>query len=135
MEHAPQNEQYSVLIVEDSAVLRRLLEVTVAPLGVEVTSVVTAAEARESIASTKPDLVLLDIGLPDGSGVDVLSWVRARPELDAVRVVMASGVADAAVVDKALDEGCHAYLPKPYRPDDVRRLVGETLEIPSAIPA
>jgi CheY-like chemotaxis protein len=112
-----------------------LLEVTVSPLGVEVSSVVTAAGAREAIAAALPDVVLLDIGLPDGNGVDVLEWVRSRPEFDNVRVVMASGIADAAVVERALNEGAVAYLAKPYRPEDVRSIVARILNIPSAVHA
>ncbi|MCB1246400.1 MAG: response regulator [Acidimicrobiia bacterium] len=117
----------TVLIVEDSPVLRRLLEVAMRQLDVETLTEMTAAGAREAIARSNPDVILLDIGLPDGSGMDVLAWTRSQPQFDDIQIVMASGVADAQGIDLALGSGACAFLVKPYSPEDVRTVVSQLI--------
>jgi len=128
MDNYTDNKEWVVLIVEDSPVLRRMLEVTVEPLGVAVDHAISVREAKQQIARREPDIILLDLGLPDGSGTDVLDWL-ADEGLDDVRVVVASGVSDWDVVERALDAGGVGYLRKPYKPQDVRDLVSRLISI------
>ncbi|HWF35079.1 MAG TPA: response regulator [Solirubrobacteraceae bacterium] len=73
-----------------------------------------------------PVLLVLDLSLPDLSGLEVLRWVRARPELDCVAVVMLSGSGDDEDIEQAYEIGIDAYLVKPAGihglPDVVRGL-------------
>lgn len=112
-----------VLIVDDSHVLRRLVEIALEPLGCEVYSAPDAATAQDSIESVVPDVVLLDVGLPDDDGLSVLRWIRRNPRYDDVAVVMASGYSSADEIDEATDAGADAYLAKPFSPADVRTTV------------
>ncbi len=117
----------SVLIVEDSHVLRRLLEVSLSPLGLDVHTATTITEAKRSVMALKPDVVLLDIGLPDGNGMDLLKWIREDNTLASVKVIMASGLANASDIEWALTTGASGFITKPYTPDEIRTAVSELL--------
>jgi DNA-binding response OmpR family regulator len=73
-----------------------------------------------------PVLLVLDLSLPDASGLDVLRWVRARAELEGVPVVMLSGSGDDEDIERAYEIGIDAYLVKPAGihglPDVIRNL-------------
>lgn len=114
-----------VLVVDDSHVLRRLVEIALEPLRLDVHTASCAADARDAVESFVPDVMLLDVGLPDGDGISVLKWVRRNPRYDGVSVVMASGYSSAEEVAQAEAEGAVGYLSKPYSPDDVRSIVME----------
>jgi CheY-like chemotaxis protein len=112
-----------VLVVDDSHVLRRLVEIGLEPLGLDVYTASSAADAKDVIESVVPDVVLLDVGLPDENGIGVLKWVRRNPLFDGVSVVMASGYSRTEEIDEATVEGAVGYLIKPYSLDDVRSVV------------
>jgi CheY-like chemotaxis protein len=117
----------SVLIIEDSHVLRRLLEVSLSPLGLDVHTATTITEGKRSVMGLKPDVVILDIGLPDGNGTELLTWIRQDNNLAKVKVVMASGLANNSDIEWALNAGASGFVTKPYTPDDIRHAVLELL--------
>jgi DNA-binding NtrC family response regulator len=121
------------LIVEDDAETRRAIEKWVRDGRGEARSVGTAAEALRAVESYEPHVLLVDITLPDGDGLEVLRKAReARPEIDAV-VLTGSSSLDHAI--EALRAGATDYLLKPFRPGQLeavfdriaerRRLQGE----------
>lgn len=81
---------------------------------------------RATAAGVAPILLVLDLSLPDISGLEVLRWVRSRSELAAIAVVMLSGSGDDADIERAYEIGIDAYLVKPAGihglPDVVRGL-------------
>ncbi|MEV2278813.1 response regulator [Nocardiopsis sp. NPDC049922] len=88
----------------------------------------TGAEALEMVAETRPDLVLLDVYLPDMNGIDVLRRLRgpdAGPDLPEVDVLVITAARDSATVRQALRGGAVQYLIKPFEPSElVERLRG-----------
>jgi two-component system KDP operon response regulator KdpE len=100
-----------VLVVEDERQVMRALTAALAAAGYEVTGAATAAEALQAAALRPPDAVVLDLRLPDGTGVEVCRRLR---EWSAVPIVVVSA-ADAET-DKiaALDAGADDYVTKPY---------------------
>lgn len=113
----------SVLVVDDSHVLRRLVEIALEPLGLDVSTAGSVTEAQDCVEAIVPDVVLLDVGLPDGHGISVLEWMRRNPRYDGVSVVMASGYAANDEINAAMAAGASGYLTKPFSPDDVRAAV------------
>ncbi len=81
---------------------------------------------RVHAGAPAPVLLVLDLSLPDLSGLEVLTWVRERSELDGVAVVMLSGSGDDEDIERAYEIGIDAYLVKPAGihglPDVVRGL-------------
>lgn len=100
-----------ILVVEDEAALRRFLVPTLASQGYQVTSAATGSEALALARSHNPDLVLLDLGLPDQDGMKVLeslrTWYR-KPVL-----ILSARVQERDKV-RALDAGADDYLAKPF---------------------
>jgi len=116
-----------VLVVDDSHVIRRLVEVVLEQINIEVATVGNGSKACEALERAVPDLLILDVGLPDISGWDVLDFVRARPDLEHTAVIMLTGRADAHDIETAANKGADEYLLKPFRPDELRRLVVDTI--------
>ncbi len=124
-----------VLVLDDSHVIRRLVEVVLEQIQLDVATASTGAEACQNLERDAPDLLILDLGLPDMSGWDVLKFVRSRPDLNGTAVIMLTGHADAEDIDRAADMGANEYLLKPFRPDELRRLVVDTIHGPIATQA
>ncbi|MBL6721390.1 MAG: sigma-54-dependent Fis family transcriptional regulator [Planctomycetes bacterium] len=105
--HAAQAPQ-RVLIVEDDPAFRSLLHHELEPLGITLEDASTLAEARAALGASRPDLLLLDLGLPDGDG-------RALLGASAPAVVLTAadepGLAEACLAQGALD-----FVPKPFEP-------------------
>jgi DNA-binding response OmpR family regulator len=106
-------DQAHVLVVEDDADIREELAQALIGHGYEVAVAGGAVQAQAEATRKAPDLILLDLGLPDGDGVVVCRWLRAAlPE--AVIVVLTARTAEFEVV-VALDAGADDYLTKPFR--------------------
>lgn len=108
------------LIVDDSDVLRRLIEMCLVPAGFEVASAASGAEALEVAADYAPDLVVLDIGLPDMTGWQVLEALRASEVTADTKVLILSGYED--VKNEAIRLGADAALVKPFRNAELKDL-------------
>lgn len=113
------------LIVDDSEVLRRLIEMCLRPAGFEIATASCGAEAIDVAASFDPDLVLLDIGLPDMTGWDVLATLRESPINADAQVLILSGYEDVHVEAKRL--GADGALVKPFRNDELRQVAMEMM--------
>ena len=99
------------LIVEDNQTLCAIYEAYLNGTGLEVTSVGTFNDALLTLASSKPDLVLLDIELPDGNGLDLLAETSSMNPAPAVVVMTGHGIEFA---DQAMERGADDFLGKPF---------------------
>jgi DNA-binding response OmpR family regulator len=108
-----------VLIVEDEARLRRVIARNLTSRGVVVEEVETGAEAVRAAGESRPDLLLLDINLPDCSGWDVLRALRLR----GVEVPTVVITAVRVTPDRLAEFRPLAYLPKPFPLEALLRLV------------
>src|SRR5450830_1382186 len=130
-----------VLVVDDEADLRELLEITLLKMGLDVDSAATLAEARALLLRHESALVLTDMRLPDGLGLELVREVCAAHKNTPIAVVTAFGSADNAVV--ALKAGAFDYVSKPVVLDQLRVMVQSALRLnapaaaqaPSAQPA
>ncbi|MFW6114375.1 MAG: response regulator [bacterium] len=100
-----------ISIIEDEAPIRRFLRASLSAEGFEIIEAETAAGGLRSITQQRPNLVLLDLGLPDGDGVDLIRTVREWSSIPII-VLSARGEEQAKIV--ALDEGADDYLAKPF---------------------
>ena len=105
-----------LLLVEDDPAIRRALIRSLADRGHAVASVGTGMEAIAQVVENPPDLVLLDLGLPDLDGYEALRMVRA---VSAVPVIVATARDDEAEMVRVLDAGADDYLVKPFGPGQV----------------
>lgn len=123
---------YRILLVDDEPLLRRAFRALLESAGHEVGEAGTAAEALEKATAEKPDLVFLDLGLPDGSGLDVARTITAEP---GTRVVALTGRNDQGIAAACRDAGCVAHLIKPVSPKDLLRGIPDWLERSTDAPA
>jgi two-component system KDP operon response regulator KdpE len=101
----------TVLVIEDEHAMRRLLRASLEAHGFVVVDAATMAEGRRAATSAAPDLVILDLGLPDGDGLDL---VRALREWTRVPIIVVSARDREADKIKALDAGADDYVTKPF---------------------
>jgi CheY-like chemotaxis protein len=87
------------------------------------------AEGLAALRARPPDILLLDMNLPDGTGMEVLRAVRDDPRLAAIPVVIVSADAMASQVDAALQAGADSYLAKPLRMNEVLLHIDDALEL------
>ena len=104
----------TVLIVDDSLTVRMDLADAFAAAGLRTVLCATAAEARSAFAGGQPDLIVLDVLLPDGDGVELLTEIRAMPALATTPVVMLSTEAEIKDRIRGLTTGADEYVGKPY---------------------
>jgi len=100
-----------LLVVEDDAAIRAMLQSTLAVEGFEVRTAVSVSEARALLRHAAPDAVLLDLGLPDGDGLDLLRELRRD---QAIPVLVVSARHQETEKVKLLDAGADDYLTKPF---------------------
>ncbi len=100
-----------VLVVDDEAAILRFLKPALEANGYDVLDTGTVAEAIKQIAAATPDIVLLDLGLPDGDGKDVIANVR---EWSDVPIIVLSAREREVEKIEALDKGADDYVNKPF---------------------
>jgi len=101
-----------ILVVDDEPPIRKLLRVGLTAEGYAMVEAGNAEQAIALVASEKPDLILLDLGLPDMSGHDLLE--RWRSELVELPIVILSSRTDETGIVRALELGADDYLTKPF---------------------
>jgi DNA-binding response OmpR family regulator len=110
----------SVLVVDDDASVLFLLEELLVDEGYIVHVAATISDARQAIAEHAPDVVLLDVQLPDGSGFDLCTQLRADPRTVDLPILLLSAVGRGShFVARGLDLGAYDFLPKPFYNDEL----------------
>ncbi|MDY4105321.1 MAG: response regulator, partial [Oscillospiraceae bacterium] len=106
------NNKYKLLVVEDEENIRTLLSALLEANGYQVLAAGTGAMGKLLITSHRPDLVLLDLGLPDMDGLELLRTLRAEETL--TPVIVLSARTDEREKVTALDLGANDYVTKPF---------------------
>ena len=115
-----------VLLVEDSAMISGALRMLLEAGGFDVTIAATAAEAAAWDGASGPDVMLLDVGLPDGDGLSVIEKLEERGLRPAVTYAM-TGHGDTATRDRCIAAGCEDVLIKPVPVQQLLRIVTEAV--------
>ncbi|HET9491956.1 MAG TPA: response regulator [Methylomirabilota bacterium] len=116
----------TVLIVDDEPNIVELVRVTLEDDRLDVVAATSGTEALELAAAVRPQVVLLDVHLPDLSGLEVCRRLRRDPSLSGARIVMLTAAAQRDDVRAGLAAGADEYLTKPFSPVRLLSLV-ETL--------
>ncbi len=109
----------TVLVVEDDAGIRALYRAFLTMAGHEVVEVERGDEALVEARACRPDVVVLDLGLPGLDGFGVLEQLKADPRLRTVPVIISTAWDDSDSVRRAFDGGAHDYVRKPFVPDEL----------------
>lgn len=128
MERRGRGDKARVLVVDDEADIRELLDLTLARMGLAADCAGTVAEARAFLAREEYSLCLTDMRLPDGEGLEIVRLIGSQYGQTPVAVITAFGSADNAVA--ALKAGAFDYLAKPVALDQLRSLIKSALNLP-----
>src|SRR6478752_9889910 len=116
----------AVLIIEDDPLVRQFVELVLSQAGYNVSSVATGELGLRALQQSRWDLILLDIQLPDMTGVALLRLLRRYQRVKAT-VMMMTAKGDLGTVREAMDAGADGYLVKPFSPEDLTRRVDAML--------
>jgi two-component system KDP operon response regulator KdpE len=105
-----------ILVVDDDAQILKALRINLAARGYEVSLARSGPEALDVAAKSKPELVVLDLGLPGFSGIQVIEGLRGWTD---VPILVVSGRSDSADKVDALDAGADDYVTKPFAIDEL----------------
>src|SRR6187401_1031889 len=113
-----------ILIIDDEVQIRKLLEITLQSNGYKVNEAASAKEGLIAAANHPPDLIILDLGLPDESGHIVLKKLR---EWYTKSIIILSVQSSEEDIVNALDNGANDYLVKPFRTAELLARIRSTL--------
>jgi two-component system response regulator PilR (NtrC family) len=116
-----------ILVVDDEAHIRELLEITLIKMGLDVDCAENLTKARQFFALHSYSLVLTDMRLPDGLGLELVEEVAKSGKNTPIAVITAFGSTDNAVI--ALKAGAFDYVSKPVALDQLRKLVNSALQV------
>jgi len=118
----------TVLIVEDNELNMKLFRDLLEAHGYQVIGTNRGTDALDLVRRHRPDLILMDIQLPEVSGLDVTRWIKADPDLRAIPVVAVTAFAMKGDEERIREGGCEAYISKPISVshflDTIRKFLG-----------
>jgi CheY-like chemotaxis protein len=120
-----------ILIVDDDADTRELIEWVLKRVGAEVTSVGSAREALEALERDKPSLLVSDIAMPEEDGYELLKKIRALPPERGGRTPAIALTAHSLVQDRlqSLRAGFQSHVPKPVVPEELVEVVASIIHL------
>lgn len=121
-----------ILVTDDERQMQKLLQITLESAGFDVVQATTGRDAQTLAASTNPDLILLDLGLPDESGHETLRKLKEWYAKPVMVISVQSGEQD---IVTALDNGAHDYIVKPFRTGELLARVRALLRRDTGNPA
>jgi DNA-binding response OmpR family regulator len=118
-----------VWIVDDDEEMNRAIGLMLKMLDCEVMSFPNARSAAQTLLTGKtPQVLVLDINMPEVSGLDLLEFLRRRPEWKGLPIVMLSSESTDSTIDKALQLGADAYVMKPATIEELEKAMMTALD-------
>ncbi|MDR1259746.1 MAG: sigma-54 dependent transcriptional regulator [Tannerellaceae bacterium] len=114
-----------ILILEDDITFSLMLSTWLAKKSVKVDCAATVADARRKVEAESYDLILCDLRLPDGSGIDLLKWTREQKQ--SVPFIMMTSYAEIQTAVQAMKSGASDYIAKPLNPDELWKKIDELI--------
>jgi two-component system cell cycle response regulator DivK len=116
-----------ILVIEDNEDNRQIIRDLLTSLGYELIEAVDGAQGVAMAQSHRPDLILMDIQLPEMDGYEATRQIRAVPQLAQVPIIAVTSYALSGDETKARDAGCDGYVAKPFSPRELLAKMREFL--------
>ncbi|MEM6448903.1 MAG: response regulator [Cyanobacteria bacterium P01_D01_bin.105] len=113
----------TVLVVDDSPMLREMISSLLDKSGLTISVAKDGQEAMEKIAANPPDLVVLDVVMPNMNGYELCRWVKGDPATKNVLVILCSSKSEEFDRYWGIKQGADAYVIKPFRPGELLNTV------------
>ena len=109
----------TILVVDDSPMLREMITGLLDKSGLNISVAKDGQEAKEKIATNPPDLVVLDVVMPNMNGYELCRWVKSNPTTKNVLVILCSSKSEEFDRYWGIKQGADAYVIKPFRPGEL----------------
>jgi CheY-like chemotaxis protein len=116
----------TVMVIDDSIVIRKMIEIALEEEDFNIITAISGKEGLETIEKEKPNLVILDMMLPDMNGIEVLKIIKTEKKLP---VIMLSGKDSPQLIETAKEVGVDDFLPKPFRDEELVEKVKTLIEV------
>jgi DNA-binding response OmpR family regulator len=118
-----------IWVVDDDEEMTRAIRMMLKLLDCEVTGFLNARSAAQTLLTGKqPDLIILDINMPEVSGMDMLEFLRRRTEWKHLPVLMLSSEASDVTIDKAMQLGADGYVSKPVTIEELEKAMNTAFQ-------
>lgn len=126
----------TVYFIDDSATMREVIKIAFRRENINVVAYNDAASAISQIESTRPDVVITDVIMPDKDGYEVCQFIKEHATLNNIPVVLMSGVVNKQVAEKAFSVRADELIRKPFQPQDLITRVRHLLriDVPALVP-
>jgi two-component system KDP operon response regulator KdpE len=123
-----------ILVIDDETQIRKMLRIALKSVGYDVTEAESVGSGLSALVRQQPDLVILDLGLPDGDGLELLAELRSFSKVPVIVLSVRNGDSDKI---KALDVGAQDYVSKPFSVEELLARVRAQLRdrLPDKTPA
>jgi len=109
----------TILVVDDSPMLREMISGLLDKSGLTITVAKDGQEAKDKILANPPDLVVLDVVMPNMNGYELCRWVKSNPPTQNVLVILCSSKSEEFDRYWGIKQGADAYVIKPFRPGEL----------------
>jgi len=116
----------TIMVIDDSIVIRKMIEIALEEEDFNIVTAISGKEGLETIEKENPNLVILDMMLPDMNGIDVLKTIKSERNLP---VIMLSGKDSPQLIETAKEIGVDDFLPKPFRDEELVEKVKTLVEV------
>jgi CheY-like chemotaxis protein len=116
----------TVMVIDDSIVIRKMIEIALEEENFNIVTAMSGKEGLETIDKENPNLVILDMMLPDMNGIEVLKTIKTDKKLP---VIMLSGKDSPQLIETAKEVGVDDFLPKPFRDEELVEKVKTLIEV------
>jgi two-component system chemotaxis response regulator CheY len=113
-----------VMLVDDDRTITSLIKTLLELDGYTATIVAQGRQVLAQVQAQQPDVLIMDVHLADGDGLDLLKELRAQPATQSLPIIMASGM---DLEDQCQDAGATGFILKPYPPDQLTTLIQKVL--------
>ncbi|ASC70198.1 hypothetical protein XM38_011280 [Halomicronema hongdechloris C2206] len=117
----------TILIVDDSSTLREMIAGLLIKLGMTVTEAKDGVEAQQILQTNPPDLMVLDIIMPNMNGYELCRWAKNNPSTKDIPIVICSSKGEEFDRHWGMKQGADAYIAKPFRPSEMVETVKQLL--------
>ncbi|MBN2579762.1 MAG: response regulator [Pirellulales bacterium] len=124
----PLPRRSNVLIVDDDAILRELLSRRLQKQGFDTLMADSGQQGLEAARNRRPDVILLDLRLPDRDGLEVCAQLADARETCFIPVIVLTGLDDPNIIRRSRAAGCHYFLHKPFDPNVLLTLIRQALD-------
>ena len=120
-------ERRKILVVDDEERMVRFIRMNLEHDGFQVAEAFNGRQAIQKLRDVTPDLILLDVMMPDISGLEVLRYIRREPDLASIPVIILSAKSMPGDIKTGLEAGASMYLTKPVGFQDLKNAVEQVL--------